>query len=125
MKAVVICPNNVSALRFQMKNILAVLLILLAVSALPACGNKAEPPPDQQVVLAQQKAETEKQRERADREQKAREVEQQKRQVAEERADFWKTMVWVVVITGVIFTLVGIAIGSSARKKAEKARANE
>ena len=111
MKAAAICQNDVPVLRFQMKNILVVLLILLAVSALPACGNKEEPAPAQQVALAQQKAETEKQRERADREQKAREVEQQKRQVAEERADFWKTMVWVVVITGVIFTLVGIAIG--------------
>jgi predicted small lipoprotein YifL len=102
-----------------MKNVLAVLLIFLTVAALPACGKKEE------AVPAQYTAEIEKQRDRADREQKAREVEQQKRQVAEERADFWKTMVWVVVITGVIFTLVGIAIGSSARKKAEKARANE
>jgi hypothetical protein len=102
-----------------MKNIVAVLLIFIAVSVLPACQKQEAPIP------ATYTAEIEKQRERADREQKAREVEQQKRQVAEERADFWKTMVWVVVITGVIFTLVGIAIGSSARKKAEKARANE
>lgn len=123
MKAVAICPkNDVFAPRFLMKNIVAVLLIAIAISALPACGKKEEAvaaPP------AQYTAEIEKQRERADREQKAREVEQQKRQVAEERADFWKTMVWVVVIIGVIFTLVGIAIGSSTRKKAEKAQANE
>lgn len=120
MKAVAICPNDVFAPQFQnMKNVLAVLIILLTVSALPACGKKEE------AVPAQYTAEIEKQRDRADREQKAREVEQQKREVAEESADFWKTMVWVVVITGVIFTLVGIAIGSSARKKAEKARANE
>ena len=119
MKVVAIYPNDVFAPRFLMKNIVAVLLISIAVLVLPACGKQEAPTP------AQYTAEIEKQRERADREQKTREVEQQKRQVAEERADFWKTMVWVVVITGVIFTLVGIAIGSSARKKAEKARANE
>jgi len=121
MKAVAICPNDVPAPHSKnMKNVFAALLIFLTVAALPACGKKEEAAPAQQYT-----AEIEKQRDRADREQKAREVEQQKRQVAEERADFWKTMVWVVVITGVIFTLVGIAIGSSARKNAEKARANE
>lgn len=120
-KAVAICPNDMYAPQFQkMKTVFAVLLIALTVAALPACGNKEEPP-----VAAQYKVEIEKQRERADREQKAKEVEQKRREVAEERADFWKTMVWVVIITGGIFTLVGIAIGSSARKKAEKARANE
>lgn len=120
MKAVAICQNDVSPPQFQnMKIILAVLLIFLTVATLPACGKKEEAAP------AQFTAEIEKQRERADTEQRAREVEQKRREVAEERADFWKTMVWVVVITGVIFTLVGIAIGSSARKKAEKARENE
>lgn len=121
MKAVAICPNDLSAPQFQtMKNVLAVLLIFLTVVALPACAKKEEAAPALQYT-----AEIEKQRERADREQKAKEVEQKRREVAEERADFWKTMVWVVVITGGIFTLVGIAIGSSARKKAEKARVNE
>ena len=104
-----------------MKNILIALFICLAVTTLSACGDKPAPAP----APAQFTAEIEKQRERADREQKAKEVEQKRREVAEERADFWKTMVWVVVITGGIFTLVGIAIGSSARKKAEKARVNE
>lgn len=105
-----------------MKTVFAALLIALTVAALPACGNQEEAPAP---VAAQYKVEIEKQRERADREQKAKEVEQKRREVAEERADFWKTMVWVVIITGGIFTLVGIAIGSSARKKAEKARPNE
>jgi len=100
-----------------MKNVLTVLLIFITFAALPACGNKAE----ETTVRAQ----IEIQRERADREQKSNEVAQKKREVAEERADFWKTMVWITVITGVLFTLVGIAIGSSARKKAEKERANE
>jgi predicted small lipoprotein YifL len=119
MKAVAICPNDVSAPQSpNMKNVLAALLIFLTVAALPACGQKEEAPhPDT--------AEVGKQRERADREQKAKEVEQKRREEAEERADFWKTMVWVVVISGVFFTLGGIAIGSSARKKAEKARENE
>lgn len=104
-----------------MKNFLAVVLVFLTFAALSACSKEAPPPP----VPPQFTVEIEKQRERADREQKAKEVEQKRREVAEERAEFWKTMVWVVVITGVIFTLLGIAIGSSARKKAEKARANE
>lgn len=104
----------------KIKTAFAVLLIVLTVAALPACGNKEEP-----LAAAQYKVEIEKQRVRADREQKAKEVEQKRREVAEERADFWKTMVWVVIITGVIFTLVGIAIGSSARKMAEKARTDE
>lgn len=108
-----------------MKSVFAVLLIVLTVAALPACGNKEEPPKEEPPAAAQYKVEIEKQRERADREQKAKEVEQKRREVAEERTDFWKTMVWVVIITGGIFTLVGIAIGSSARKKAEKARENE
>jgi predicted small lipoprotein YifL len=118
---VAICPNDIYVPQFQkMKYVFAVMLIVLTVAALPACGNKEEAP-----VASQYKVEIEKQRERADREQKAKEVEQKRREVAEESADFWKTMVWVVVITGGIFTLVGIAIGSSARKKAEKARPND
>lgn len=119
MKVAAICLNDVFAPRFLVKNIVAVLLISIAASVMSACGKQEAPIPSQYA------AELEKQRERADREQKAKEVEQQQRQVAEERADFWKTMVWIVVIAGVIFTLVGIAIGSSARKKAEKTRANE
>jgi hypothetical protein len=119
MKAVAICRNDNLRPIFKMKNGLAILLIFIAASALPACGKKEEAAPVQNTV------EIERQRERADREQKAREAEQQKREEAEDRADSLKTMVLVVAITGVISTLVGIAIGSSARKKAEKARANE
>lgn len=102
-----------------MKNFFAAVLIFLSLVTLSACSKTEAPDPAKYTV------EIEKQRERADREQKAREEERKGRVAAEERADFWKTMVWVVVITGGIFTLVGIAIGSSARKKAEKVRANE
>lgn len=124
MKAAAIFQNKkMPTLKLpNIKRVLAVLLVFLTFASLPACGNKEEAPV---AVPPNYPAEIEKQRERADREQKAKELEQKKREVAEERADFWKTMVWVVVITGVIFTLVGVAIGSSARKKAEKARANE
>lgn len=103
-----------------MKKLFAGLLISLFLATLQACGDKKE-----EALSAQLTVEVEKQRERADREQNAREEGQKRLVAAEERADFWKTMVWVVVITGIIFTLVGIAIGSSARNKVTKARENE
>lgn len=124
MKAAVIFQNKIirTLILQNMKKILAVLLVFLTCALLPACGEKEEAPV---AVQPDYKSEVERERKRADSEKKAKEDAQKRGELAEERADFWKTMVWVVVITGICFTLVGVAIGSSARKRAEKARANE
>ena len=98
------------------------LLALLLLISLQACGRKEEAPapaPSPDAV-----AEIERQRERADREQKAKEEEQKKREVAEQKATSLQTIVWVVVIAGIVFTLVGVAIGSSARKQVDWSRKN-
>lgn len=104
--------------RHDMKNFAFVLVVAFSLVLLPGCGDKAEP---QKAAVA----EIEKQRERADREEKSKEEERKRRELAEERIDFWKTVTGVAVISGVIFTLVGIALGSSARRKAERSQPDE
>jgi predicted small lipoprotein YifL len=97
------------------------LLALSLLISLQACGRKEEAPPVPPAAVA----EIERQRERADREQKAKEEERKKREDAEQKAASRETTIWMVVIGGLVFTLVGIAIGSAAKKQAAQSRKND
>lgn len=94
--------------------------LLVVALAFAACGKKEEAPVESipPHVLAQE-------RERAEREQQARIEAQNKQAEAEQNADFWKSVAWGVAGFGVLFTLVGVALGSSARKHARRAQKDE
>lgn len=103
--------------------------VCLFLFALCACGEKAEAPSAAPAELVAQVAQ---QQERAKNEQLAKEEarrlhseEQRKREKAEEEAGLWKTIGLVAVLAAIAMTLVGVAIGSSARKQAERARRDD
>ena len=86
--------------------------IFLSSLALTACGNK-EPV---EVEIAQQRTQDAKQ---------VASATQGKLEEVEKERDRWKSAFFLVLVLGVLAHLAGIALGSRARKQAERARRNE
>jgi hypothetical protein len=82
-------------------------LILLCFSLLAGCGDGG-------------KAAIERERQRAEHAEMERQKAEQARKEAEEGKSIWQTVAWVAGVSIVVFLVFGTAIGSSARKDAEK-----
>lgn len=107
----------------QHKRYAAALCILVA---LGGCGDKEEAPAPGPT------AEEIRQTERANNEKAAKEEaqrmlteEKQKREREEKSTEFWRMIGLLGVIGAVAAALFGISLGSSARKKAERARRDD
>ncbi|MBP6602835.1 MAG: hypothetical protein KA250_13575 [Verrucomicrobiales bacterium] len=82
-------------------------LILICFSLLAGCGDGG-------------KAEIERERQRTEQAERERQKAEQARKEAEEGKSTWQTVAWVVGVGAVVLLVFGTAMGSSARKDAEK-----